>query len=63
MKLFDVVVLLESLSEADVPAGSTGTVVEIFEEPRPAYEVEFVDGDGETLAVATVRPEQVQRRP
>jgi hypothetical protein len=36
-----------------------GAVVMVFTRPRLASEVEFVDEDGKTRALATLRPEQV----
>ena len=36
-----------------------GAVVMVFTRPRLAYEVEFVDEDGKTRALATLRPEQI----
>jgi len=59
----DVVRLLRPLPEHGLAAGSKGTVV--FDHTKysdsatpPAYEVEFMDGAGNTLAVITV-PEDV----
>lgn len=51
--------LLTPLSQHDLPAGSTGTVVidhTKFPDSAtpPAYEVEFTDGAGRALAVVTV---------
>lgn len=59
MELFDVVKLVEDLPEEGLAAGSVGTIVHVFTTPRSAYEVEFVDDDGQTLAMATLTPEQV----
>jgi hypothetical protein len=59
MKLneYDVVRATKMLS--DVPAGSEGTIVMVYEHPSLGYEVEFMDG-GETLDVLTVEPEDIE---
>ncbi|HYN94884.1 MAG TPA: DUF4926 domain-containing protein [Pilimelia sp.] len=59
MKLLDVVVLSAALPEDGLAAGATGTIVHVFHSPRLAYEVEFVNSDGETAALVTLRPDQV----
>lgn len=41
--------LKKSLPEADIPLGSIGTVVMVYNGPPMAYEVEFFDADGNTL--------------
>ncbi|MCC6227425.1 MAG: DUF4926 domain-containing protein [Microthrixaceae bacterium] len=40
-------------------AGDVGTVVHIYGEGR-AYEVEFVDGDGSTIALLTLEPPDIR---
>ncbi|PYC65511.1 DUF4926 domain-containing protein [Micromonospora arborensis] len=42
-----------------LPAGAVGTVVHIFSSPSTAYEVEFADADGRTVAMVTLRADQV----
>lgn len=60
MELFDVVALVNDLPEERLPAGSIGTIVHVFEKPRLAYEVEFADEDGSTLATAALTPDQIR---
>jgi len=60
MDLFDVVALVDARREDGLPAGAVGTIVHIFDKPRPAYEVEFADNDGVTIATATLQPGQVR---
>lgn len=44
----------------DLPAaGDVGAVVLVHDEGR-AYEVEFVDGDGSTIALVTLRADEVR---
>ncbi|WP_329018158.1 DUF4926 domain-containing protein [Micromonospora rifamycinica] len=57
MKLFDVVRLNSDLPEEGLPAGAEGTIIEVYEKPEPAYEVEFTDG-----TTAAVRPELLSPR-
>ena len=55
-ELFDLVELLVNLPENELKAGERGTIVERY--GNDAYEVEFSDSDGETLALCTISPEQ-----
>ena len=56
MKLFDVVMLREDLPTEGLRRGQTGTIIEVFE---GAFEVEFCDGEGRTLAEVALRSEQI----
>jgi hypothetical protein len=60
MDLLDVVALVDPRPEDGLAAGAVGTIVHIFDRPRRAYEVEFVDDDGMTVATATLLPEQIR---
>jgi Domain of unknown function (DUF4926) len=51
--------LREPLARFGLARGAVGAVVMVFTRPRLAYEVEFVDEDGKTRALATLRPEQI----
>ena len=55
----DEVVLTCDLSDHGLAAGDIGTVVLVHEEGK-GYEVEFMTLDGKTIAVATLRAEQVR---
>lgn len=57
--MLDVVRLKRGYPEAGLSEGATGTVVEIFERPELAYEVEFTDDDGEFLAEIPVVPDEL----
>ena len=54
----DRVVLTSDLPEHGLKSGDVGTVVLVHD--GRGYEVEFVALDGETLAVASVFPQQVR---
>jgi hypothetical protein len=55
----DEVVLTCDLHAHGLAAGDIGTVVLMHDEGK-GYEVEFMTLDGETIAVATLRAEQVR---
>ncbi len=55
----DRVVLTEDVSTEGLKAGDIGTVVHIHGKGE-AYEVEFICLDGETIAVVTLRTNQVR---
>jgi len=54
--LFDVVELLNDLPEQSLRAGNRGAVVHCH--PDGAYEVEFANQDGETVALCPLSPQQ-----
>jgi Domain of unknown function (DUF4926) len=60
MEQFDVVALTSDLPEEGLTAGAVGTIVEVFHEPNLAYEVEFSDAAGRTLALATLQADQLR---
>jgi hypothetical protein len=55
---FDVVALAADLPGDGLRAGDTGTVVHVFHTPYTAYEVEFADSDGRTIAMVTLTANQ-----
>ena len=55
-ELFDVVELTTDIPEQELYAGMQGTIV--ASHPGNAYEVEFVDQSGETLALLALRSHQ-----
>ena len=59
MKMLDVVRVNRDIPEAGVTKGMQGTIVDVYERPHRAYEVEFCDGEGRTIALATLLPEDV----
>jgi len=56
MKLLDVVMLREDLPAKGLRKGQRGTIVFVFE---GAFEVEFCDHEGQTLAEVALKPEQI----
>jgi hypothetical protein len=55
----DVVVLTADLPDHALRRGDIGAVVMVH--PQGGYEVEFVTLDGETVAVVSLKPDQVRR--
>jgi hypothetical protein len=63
MKVFDTVELLEDLPEHGLKAGAVGTILEVFESPLRAYEVEFANERGATIAELALEPGRLRLRP
>jgi len=40
--------------------GSYGAIIDVYRDPSEAYEVEFVDENGDVLAQLTLSPSQIQ---
>ena len=55
----DVVKAKRILSEK-VLMGCIGTVVMVYQNPSLAYEVEFIDGDDNTIELLTVQPSDIE---
>jgi hypothetical protein len=53
VKLLDVVALLEDRPQQGLASGQVGTVVEIY--PPDAFEVEFLDSEGNTISLSTLK--------
>ena len=58
-KINDPVRLLIDLPEEALSKGAVGVVVMKHAEPEEAYEVEFCNEKGETIAQAALRPSQI----
>ena len=59
IKELDLVVLRESLPNQGLRAGDVGTVV-LVHQKGTAFEVEFINPNGETVNVATLESSQVR---
>lgn len=59
LAVLDVVRLERERPDDGLAVGATGTIVEVFERPEPAYEVEFLDAEGHFLAEIAVAPEDL----
>ena len=53
----DVVRTTKSFPQAGIASGQVGTVVSVFSAPREAYQIEFCDEAGETLAMFPIEPQ------
>ncbi|MFJ5320532.1 DUF4926 domain-containing protein [Pectobacterium parvum] len=55
--LFDVISLKNDLPEEGLKKIMLGAIVHIYNDPSPAYEIEFCDDNGEALACITLTPD------
>ena len=58
--MFDVVTLVHDVPEKGLRAGMVGAVVDVYSVPVPAYEVEFCDTSGRTIAQLALFADQLQ---
>jgi len=56
-KINDTIRLLKALPDEALPVGSIGVIVEEFRAPHEAYEIEFCDKNGATIAQVALRPD------
>ncbi|WP_223257666.1 DUF4926 domain-containing protein [Pectobacterium peruviense] len=52
--LFDVVSLKIALPDEGLKKGMLGTIVHIYDDPSPAYDIEFCDDNGEIFSWITL---------
>jgi hypothetical protein len=62
LQAYDVVRLRRPLPDRSVPVGTTGAVVMVHEGGR-AYEVEFCDDKGVTIALLTLEESDLEKVP
>lgn len=60
-ELLETVIVTDNFKAEHVLRGDVGTIVEIYTRPSLAYEVEFVNPNGETRALLTLAPKQIRR--
>ena len=58
--LLDAVRLKVAKPEHGLAAGAIGAIVMEYETPREAYEVEFVDDEGQTVAMLALTPDEFE---
>jgi Domain of unknown function (DUF4926) len=61
-KLLDTVATVRDIPEFGIEAGAVGVIVEVFTDPEEAYEVEFCNENGETIAMVPLLPTQMISR-
>lgn len=59
--LFDVVTLVKDIPELNLKVGMIGAIVNIYTDPREAYEVEFCDEYGRTIEMLALLTEQISK--
>ncbi|MCA3010942.1 MAG: DUF4926 domain-containing protein [Myxococcaceae bacterium] len=60
LAMHQVVRVVRDVPEQGVTKGMVGAVVEVFELPRAAFEVEFVDAEGRTVRQATLAEDDLE---
>lgn len=60
-KINDAVRLVVDLPSEGLARGAVGVVVAEFTEPTQAYEIEFANAEGETIAQLALLPDQIAR--
>ena len=60
--LLDTVVLNEDLLMEGLSAGMVGAVVDVYCDPCEAYEIEFCDNLGKTIAMLALLPSQLNKQ-
>lgn len=60
--LFDAVILNTDLPDEGLVKGMTGAIIDVYSSPSMAYEVEFCDQQGRTIASVALAPEQLQHK-
>jgi hypothetical protein len=58
LKQYDVVALTVDLPEENLWSGQVGTIVEVYNDGE-AFEVDFVDREGHTYGLLSLRPKQL----
>ncbi len=58
--LLEVVQLQQDFPNISLFRGSTGTIIDTYMSPHEAYEVEFCDDREVTIALLTLKPEQLE---
>ena len=61
IKEYDIVKAVKNINDL-VLIGTIGTVVMIYQRPSLGYEVEFINDAKETIAVITVKPDEIAKR-
>lgn len=56
----DIIKITKEYPQKDVFKGDTGTIIMSFEEPTEGYEVEFLDTEGYTKALLTLKPSEFE---
>jgi hypothetical protein len=62
-EMFDTVTLHIDLPNDGLKRGTVGTIIEVFEKPYLAYEVEFADNNGRTITTIALQPHQIRLLP
>lgn len=59
-QLLEMVVVTVDIPDEGILAGDVGTIVDVYTQLSPGYEVEFTTADGTSRALATLAPHQIR---
>lgn len=62
MKEYDSIILVRRIPSSDIPVGTKGVIVMVFETPSKAYEVELFDDSMDSLGTFTVVEDDIRLR-
>lgn len=58
-EMFQSVKTVVPVPQLGLASGAMGAIVDIYTSPYPAYEVEFFDGEDNTVGFLSMRPEEL----
>lgn len=58
---FDTVILINDYESEGLKKGDIGAILMVYSEPNEAYEVEFVDNNGEVKAQVVLLPNEIEK--
>lgn len=58
-ELFQIIKTTVPVPALGLGVGAKGVIVEAYQEPYPAYEIEFIDAAGETIGLLSMRPNEI----
>jgi hypothetical protein len=58
---YEVVKLRRDMPSVNLKAGDRGAIVMVYVDPSQAYEVEFTDKEGKTIALLTLKEEDIEK--
>lgn len=57
----DTVILTNDYKNEGLKKGDVGAILMVYTEPNEAYEVEFIDSDGNIKAQIVLRPNEIEK--
>ena len=63
MKEYDSIRLTRSIKNGEIPSGTRDVILEVLQQPSPAFVVELFDKTGESIDWLVVKPHDVEMMP